>query len=157
MFAVSRSRLLLVLVSAAVTTVNGQQQSPARPRIRAQQLVDETMTRHPELRGLEMALLSSSGCRTVAATAREDIGEKCDDDEEGPIRTGRPDVEAPTRADPVYDITQALHDSTGRLIGAVGMDIPPRKGETRAVVLSRAQAILAELEGHIPSKDALLR
>jgi hypothetical protein len=83
------------------------------------------------------------------------LSEKCDDDEKGPIRTGEPDVEAPSKADPVYDITQALHDSAGRLIGAVGMDIKPEAGPDRAAVVARAKALLQELEAQIPSKEKL--
>ena len=155
MIVVPREFVLLVLLATTASSAVGQQAT--RPRTRAQQLVNETMARHRELSGLELALLSDVGCATVAATAPEDIGEKCDADEKGPIRTGHPDIEAPTRADPVYDITQALHDAAGKLIGAIGMDIPPLKGESRAAVLRRAQAILAEIEGQIPSKQALLR
>jgi hypothetical protein len=131
-------------------------QQPARARTRAQELVEETVARHPELHGLELALLSDSGCATVAATAPEDIGERCDEDELGPIRTGRADIEAPSRADPVYDITQALHDPSGAVIGAVGMDLAPRRGETEATALRRAHSILGELEAQIASRAALL-
>src|SRR5262245_43963561 len=104
--------LVLVFTIAAL-------RADAAPRtIAAQRLVDEFVNAHPELAGLELALLLGADCRTVAATAREDVGEKCDDDELGPIRTGRPDIEPPSRKDPIYDITQALHDPTGAVIGA---------------------------------------
>jgi iron complex outermembrane receptor protein len=132
-------------------------QQSGRVRIRAQQLVEETVARHPELHGLELALVSDSGCATVAATAPEDVGERCDADEEGPIRTGRADIETPTRADPVYDITQALHDASGAVIGAVGMDIAPRRGEAQTAVLRRALSILRELEAQVPSRQVLLQ
>jgi hypothetical protein len=59
-------------------------------------------------------------------------------------------------AAPVYDITQALHDSAGRLIGAVGMDIAPQSGEGRAAVVAFAASVLHELERSIPSKARLL-
>jgi hypothetical protein len=138
-------------------TASGAAQRPGPPRIRAQQLVEQTVARHSDLHGLELALVSESGCSTVAATAPEDIGERCDADEQGPIRTGTPDIEAPSRADPVYDITQALHDTSGTVIGAVGMDLAPRSGDTQATVLAHARAILRELEATIGSRQELLR
>lgn len=122
----------------------------------AQQLVARFLAAHAELSGLELALQLDGGCRTVAASAPEDLGEKCDADELGPIRTGKPDVEAPSREDPVYDITQALHDASGRLIGAVGMDLKPDTAPTARGVLARARALLALLEREIPSKARLL-
>ena len=124
-------------------------------KVQATVLVQTFLRAHPELSALEIAIDTAGGCRTVAATDPEDVGEACDDDELGPMRTGQPTVEAPTPADSVYDITQALHDVTGRLIGAVGMDLPPR-GQSRAVVVAKAATLLRELEAQIPSKARLL-
>lgn len=125
------------------------------PNTYAQQLVDRMVAQHPEVKSVELALLSNKGCATVAATAAEDIGEACDSDENAPIKTGKPYVEAPSKDDPVYDITQALHNASGKLIGAVGMDIAPA-GRSRAAVVAQARAVLAEMERAIPSKGKLL-
>ena len=123
---------------------------------RGQQMVNRFVANHPELAALEIALMSrDGGCSTVAASSPEDVGEACDADELGPIRTGQPEVEAPSREDPVYDITQALHDAQGHLVGAVGMDLKPEIG-TRDEVMARAAALLRELEAQIPSKSWLL-
>lgn len=135
------------------------QQPPAKHvahPIVAQRMVDAFVTAHPELGELELALITDDGCKTVAATAHEDLGEKCDADELGPIRTGKADVEAPSKDDPVYDITQALHDRSGHLIGAVGMDLKPSIGDRDAVV-KRAAELLHELERRIPSKARLMQ
>jgi len=145
----------LASLSPGVATAQGH--AGARPPTRAQQLVNRTVAAHPELAGVELALVVGGGCKTVAATAPEDVGERCDADELGPMRTGEPDVEVPSASDPVYDITQALHDSAGRLIGAVGMDLKPAAGQDRAAVLAKAREILREMEAAIPSKAALLR
>ena len=129
---------------------------PQNPPTYAQQLVDQLVAAHKELKALELAVGPLEDCKTVAATDPKDVGEKCDDDELGPMRTGKADVEAPTKDDPVYDITQALHDSAGNLIGAVGMDLEPAPGQDRAAMVARAQALLRELEAQIPSKQKLL-
>lgn len=147
-----RSIVLPVLVfSFAPQTARAQKQGETY----AQRLVNDFVRRHSEVTAVELAIISDRGCATLAATDPKDVGEKCDDDEKGPIRTGQPDVEAPSKDDPVYDITQALHDSAGRLIGAVGMDIKPNAAPDRAGVLARAKALLQELEAQIPSKEKL--
>lgn len=125
------------------------------PNTYAQQIVDRMVAQHPGVKSVELALLSNKGCATVAATAAEDIGEACDSGENAPMKTGNPYVEAPSKNDPVYDITEALHDASGKLIGAVGMDIAPA-GRNRAAVVAQARAVLAEMERLIPSKEKLL-
>lgn len=149
------------LLSAVLLAGPAAAQSSAGPvkpphGIFAQLLVDRFVRDHPELTALELAVTTAGGCRTVAATAPEDVGENCDADELGPIRTGKPDVEVPSKADPVYDITQALHDATHHLIGAAGMDRRPQTGPTRAAVVKRARELLRALEAQIPSKARLL-
>jgi hypothetical protein len=108
-----------------------------------------------ELDAIELAIQTGRDCKTVAATHAEDIGEVCDEDELTAVRTNQPYVEAPTKADPVYDITQALHDVSGTLIGAVGMDLKPKVGEDRAAVVERARILLRELERQIQSAQRL--
>src|SRR5262245_40236845 len=123
----------------------------------AQHLVRDMVAKHSEvLSAMELAVLSGNRCATVASTDPKDVGEKCDADEKAPIRTGQPDVDAPSKEDPVYDITQALHDASGNLVGAVGMDIKPSAGKDRAAVVAVARELLRELEAQIPSKAKLV-
>ena len=121
----------------------------------AQEIVDRFVDHHPELVSLELAVSGDRGCRTIAATAREVVGAICDAEELGPMTTGKPAVASPTRHDPVYDITQALHDANGKLIGAAGMNLDP-DGRSREAALSHARRLLRELEKQIPSKASLL-
>jgi hypothetical protein len=149
--------LAALIVAGALPVVGAPAAPPAKAgRSYAQELVEATVANHPELRGLEIAVVTDKGCATVAATSPEDIGEKCDADETGPMKTGTPVVEEPSKKDPVYDITQALHDAAGTLIGAVGMDLAPQPGADRAAMLALAQAIRRELEPKIASKQRLL-
>jgi len=144
--------ILLVLLSASPALAR---QSAGLQKTYAQQLVDRTVARYPEVKNVELAVKSDTGCTTIAATDPKDIGEKCDDDEYGPMQTGQPNVEEPTTQDPIYDITQALHDASGTLIGAVGMDLAPQPGQDRPEMVARALKILRELESEIPSKNTL--
>ena len=145
--------LLLALGAASFAFASALLAAP--PTTRAGELVASVTAAHPEVANLELALTTDKGCHTVAASDPRDVGEACDSDELGPMRSGVPDVEEPSAADPVYDVTQALHDSRGRLIGAVGMDLRP-KGLSREQVLAAAKKLLAELEREIPSQASLM-
>jgi hypothetical protein len=161
--------VIVCLTTATVATPSAQAQRRPEGKTYAQVLVDDLVKRHPDVRGVELAVLTEAGCATLAATDQEDIGEKCDDDENGPIQTGEPFVEEPGAPTPqeepedkaeieeqdLYDVTQALHDASGRLVGAVGIDIKPRPGQDRAAVVARAKVLLRELETRIASKEKL--
>ena len=153
------SRWILPLVFLAMQPLGTRApsaQQAGRAENNAQRLVRQFVSEHSgDLAAIEIALLSGAKCVTVAATDPKDVGEACDDDENRPIRTGVPNVDEPTKEDPVYDITQALHDQSGRLIGAVGMDIKPVANGDRASALARANTLLRELEARIPSAAAL--
>ncbi|HEV2425666.1 MAG TPA: PDC sensor domain-containing protein [Terriglobia bacterium] len=144
-----------LLLFSAMAAGSARGQRGKHPDTYAQQLVDRMVAQYPQVKSVELALLSSTGCATVAATAPEDIGEACDTDENTPMKTGRPYVEVPSKDDPVYDITQAIHDASGKLIGAVGMDIAPA-GRGRKAVVAQAEAVRKEMERLIPSKAKLL-
>jgi hypothetical protein len=153
MLSLSAFGALIALSTLATARIAAQ---VSRPTV-AEQLVGEFVRTHKELAAVELAVDSAGICRTIAATDPKDVGDPCDADENGPMRTGDPDIVSPTRDDPVYDITQALHDTTGRLIGAVGMDITPAAAQDSVAVLMVARALLRELEASIPSKQFLFQ
>jgi hypothetical protein len=146
----------ITFLAPGVLAQSKPKQSPPLPKTNAQELVIRFVSQHSdELEALELAIGTGRGCKTVAATHVEDLGEACDEDELTAMRTNEPYVEAPTKNDPVYDITQALHDTTGALIGAAGMDLKPQAGQDRAAMVARARALLRELETQIPSVQKL--
>ena len=147
-------RLALTLMAAAVPVNAATQQK--KPPTYAQSLVDETLSHHPELVGIELAGRRGDGCVTIAATEPGDVGDRCDGKEKNALTSGAAFVEEPTRHDPAYIVTEALHDASGTVVGLLIIDIPPRSGEQRAAVLSRARAIRAEMEARIPSENRLL-
>lgn len=147
---------LLVLVAAIPVTARAAAHVKTPPAPYGQWLVERAVAAHPAVKSVELAVEVDGVCRTVAATSKEDVGERCDRDETGPMRTGRPSIEAPSKEDPVYDVTLALHDAGGRLIGAVGMDIAPA-GLDRGKVLELARQVLAGIEAGIPSKGKLFQ
>ncbi|MEJ2081016.1 MAG: hypothetical protein P8Y94_02300 [Acidobacteriota bacterium] len=151
--------LTLAMILPAVVLAQSERESAERReserqeahQVMGQKLVIEFVATHSGLAALEVLVTSENGCKMVAGSDPGEVGEKCGADELGTIRTGQPVVETPNGRDPLYEITQALHDSSGNLIGAAGMDLKPDIG-SREAVLARAKTLLAELEAKIPSK-----
>jgi hypothetical protein len=122
--------------------------------IRAQKVVTEVKAGHPEITGLELAATRSEqeGCKTIAATEVKEIGEKCDKDEFTAMKTNQPFVE---KEQDEFDATLPLHDSAGKIIGAVGMDFKTGPSQTIETVTRQAKQIVSELEKRITSKEQL--
>lgn len=125
--------------------------STAKDRTFAQSLVEDTVAKHPELAGLELATTPSEGhdCVTIAATDAKELGDKCNKGELKVIKTGTPTVEKESDG---YDVTLPLHVS-GKTIGFIGMDFKLDQQESGLV--ERAKTIAKELEDQIPTKAKL--
>jgi hypothetical protein len=118
----------------------------------AQKLVDDTHTKHPEAVEIGIATVGSGGCKTIASTDKKDIGEKCEKEDSEPIRTGKPYVETEGKN---FDVTLPLHDSSGKIVGSVGLELTPKPGESQDAVVEQAQSIAKEMEAAIPTKASL--
>lgn len=140
--------LLPVLGGRIPTTAKA---GSTKPRIFAQALVEETVAKHPELTGLELATTppDQQVCVTIAATDPKEIGDECDKGELTVIRTGKPTVEKEKDG---FDVTLPLHVS-GKIIGFIGMEF--KSGQDEAGLLVRANPIAKELESRTPSKAKL--
>jgi len=118
----------------------------------AQKLVETTQANHPESDEIGISAITSRGCVGIASTDKSDIGEKCEKEDSGAMRTGKPVVEKEKDG---FDVTLALHDSTGKTIGALGVGFKPAPGQTGASVTEQARKIASEIEAQIPSKAKL--
>jgi len=119
----------------------------------AQSLVTRTHASHPEVSELGIAARTAHGCINIASTDRSDVGEKCEQEDMTPMRTGRAVVGKEGSA---IDISLPLHDASGHLVGSAGIEIKPKPGESRAAVVAKAKTIAHEMEKQIPSKARLL-
>ena len=147
-----RGMLWGILILAALhSPLNAQSK-----RTQAQKLVDSIAQRYSEITGLELSATPAGqkSCMTIAATQAKDLGEKCDKDEEIAMKTGEPFVEHEPDG---FDVTAPLHDASGKLIGALGIDFKPLPGQTKADVLKLTARLLKEVEQQIPSKTFLFQ
>lgn len=146
------SSICVFMVTAMASRIPANPTTPsAKGRIFAQALIEDTLAKHPELSGLELATAAPDGheCVTIAATDAKEIGEKCDNGDLAVMRTGKPSVEKESDS---YDVTLPLQIG-GTRIGIIGMDF--KLDQKEAGLLDRARAIAREIESRIPSKSKL--
>ena len=144
--------LALVIGAVSIPKLNTGRPQSSKPKIFAQRLVEETLTKHPNADEVGISAVSSHGCHTIASTDRGDIGEACEKDDSEPMRTGKPYVEKEKDG---FDISVPLHDSAGKIIGSVGVGFKPQAGQTETDLLAQAQKIAAEMEAQVASKASL--
>ena len=125
-------------------------------KTQAQNLIDLITQEHSEITALELSTTPAGqeGCVTIAATEAKDLGEKCDKDEATAMKTGKPFVEHEPDG---FDVTAPLHDASGKLIGAIGIDFKPQPGQTKTDVLKLTAGLLQEVEQQFPSKALLFQ
>jgi len=143
--------VVAVGLCAASALVLASQQN-GRKKIFAQKLVEQTLAKHPEADEIGIAVQSERGCKTIASTDRGDIGEKCEKEDSEPMRTGKPYVEKEKDG---YDVSFALHDATGKLVGSVGIGFKPAAGQTEASQIKQARKIARAMEAQISSRTRL--
>ena len=137
-----------------VEDLGGAKSATSQERILAQRLVDQLAAKHPELVriGLHVTPPNRSHNIIVASNVAAKIGQKSDPEDLQAMRTGKPVV---LREQGNFDVTLPLHDSSGNVMGAIGLTIRPAAGEQESGARQRAQKIARELEGQIPSKAQL--
>ena len=154
--------MLLVLSVVGVSlfpVVNrSQTKTTTAPKIYAQRLVEETLSAHPEITGLELSATPSgtNQCITIASNETKGIGEKCDKDEFTTMKTNHPFVEKEKEnGKEVYDVTIPIHDKNGKIIATAGIDFKPEPNQSDARVTGRSQQIAKEIESKVKSKEKL--
>jgi hypothetical protein len=137
-----------------VEDLSGARGSKVPGKILAQKLVDDLVAKRPGIVRVGMHLTPPNGPDNiiVASNVAAKVGQKSDPEDLQAMRTGRPVV---LREDGNFDITLPLHDSSGKLIGAIGLTIRPGPGEQESSVTRRASGIARELGMQIPSKAKL--
>jgi hypothetical protein len=153
-----RTGWVSVIIIAAVASATGWALTDASTlrtaskKVFAQKLVEEILRKHSEINSLEIAADSPSGCQTIAATDPKDLGEKCDNDEIQPLKTGEPFVEQEKDG---FDVTLPLYDRSNQILAVVGIDFKVAPGQTKESIVKQGRQIAAEIESQVPSKDKL--
>ena len=128
--------------------------SASTGKILAQKLVDELAARHPELVRIGLHLTPPNGSENiiVASNVTAKIGQKSDPEDLKTMETESPVV---LKEGSNLDVTLPLHDTSHRVIGAIGLTLKPLGDEKESSAVKRAQDIARELEAQVPSEAKL--
>jgi len=118
----------------------------------AQSLVEQALASHPESDEVGIAVRSSRGCKTIASTDKNDLGEACEKDDIAPMQNGKPYVEKEKDG---FDVSVPLRDAQGKIIGSLGIGFKRQPGQTQAEVTEKAMKIAQEMAPQIISKVKL--
>jgi hypothetical protein len=122
----------------------------------AQKLVDETMTKHPEVQILALHITPpGSPDNIILASSIGRIGKKGDEDDLKVIETGEPILEVHISGKR-FEVELQLHDASGKTIGAVSAVYAYKPGDDKAQFRVLAEEVRAELEKKIPSVAKLV-
>ena len=123
----------------------------------AQELVDETMGKHPELQILALHVTPpNSTDDVILASSIGRIGKKADEDDLKVIQTGEPILEIHISGKR-FEVELQLHDRTGKIIGAVSTVFAYKPGNDKMEFQKRAESIRTEIERQIPSVQKLIQ
>jgi hypothetical protein len=115
-------------------------------KIYGQQLVDEVLTRHPEvlLIGLHVTPPGEADNVIIASNFGR-LGKKADEDDLGVIRSGHSKAE-PNAAKTRYAVELPLEDVGGSTIGALGLNFGYKDGDDEQALERKAESIRDELK-----------
>lgn len=123
----------------------------------AQQLVDQTMERHPEIEILALhAMPPGGGDNIIVGSNIGRIGKKADEDDMRVVNTGKPNLEV-NEDGKRFEVEMQLHDRAGNNIGAVSTVFAYKRGDDRDALRHRGESINAELQKKIPDAASLFR
>jgi hypothetical protein len=138
----------------AVEDFGSSRSSASTGKILAQKLVDELAAKHPELVRIGLHLTPPNGAENiiVASNVTAKIGQKSDPEDLKAMETQSPVV---LKEGGNLDVTLPLHDTSHRVIGAIGLTLKPLGDEKESSAVKRAQDIARELEAQVPSEAKL--
>jgi iron complex outermembrane receptor protein len=151
------------LVAAAVVAIPVAAQAQSRPNIAetmapvpgrknyAQDLVDRTLSRHPELIELDIHAIppGSSDSVIVAAKSRARVGNRSDAEDVAVFKSGQPRVEINQTGNNNVEVGLQLQDVTGRPVGSVEITFPYVAGTDEAALIEKGEDIRNELRRRI--------
>ncbi len=123
----------------------------------AQQLVDEFLQKHSEIEIMAIhATPPGSDYNVIAGSSIGRLGKKADNDDMRCVYTGKPNLEVNSTGTR-FESEMQLHDRSGRLLGALGVVVAYKKGDSKEALHAHAEAIRQELEARIPDAASLFR
>lgn len=118
----------------------------------AQHLVDEELSRHPEVLLMAIHAQPPDHKNVIVASNFDRIGKIGDEDDMRCIRTGKSNLEV---NGPHFEDELALKDRSGRTIGALGVVFNYKPGDDKQHLIAIANTIGADMSHQTPSESRL--
>ncbi len=117
----------------------------------AQDLVDRTVSRHPELLELDIHTVPPGATDSVivAAKSRDRVGKRSDADDVAVFKTGTPRVEINRTGNNNVEVAVQLQDVAGHPVGSVEMTFPYVAGTDEDALVKKVAEIRDELRRRI--------
>jgi hypothetical protein len=145
------NRMKVMWVAAVFTLLGAPFSVGQTPgKIYAQQLLDSTLAKHPEI--VIMAMHVTPPGKTdnvIIASNIGRIGKKADEDDLRVIDTGKPNLERNKKGDH-FEVELVMQDQAGKTIGAVGI-VFMYKPDNEAAFQKKAEEIRDEMRKQTPS------
>jgi hypothetical protein len=122
----------------------------APEKIYAQELVNQTVARYPDLLVVAMHVTKPKGSQNeIIASNIGRIGKKADAEDKKVITTGETLAHVNKNGDR-FEVELPLHDASSKPIGALAIVFPYKAGDEASQFVQRAQMIRDELAKQIP-------
>jgi iron complex outermembrane receptor protein len=130
----------------------------------AQAILDQIIKDHPEVLVIAMHVTPPGAKDNVIVASRfnvspgkweiQRIDKVADEDDMRVVKTGKPNLEVNTTGDR-FEVEAAMLDGAGKIIGAVGIVFPYKKGDDQKALQKKADAILEAIRKRTPTIAAL--
>lgn len=149
----SAAVLLTIVLGAGVLVA--QTKTEAKPDIFAQKLVDEALTKHPEVIIIAMHVTPPEKTENVIIASNIGrYGKKADEDDMRVIETGKNNLEL-NKAGNHFEVEFAMKDQSDTTIGAAGVVFNYKPGDDKAQMEKVANQIRDEWKAQTPNKASL--
>src|SRR5690349_14324003 len=140
----------LILIAAL-----GLGQDPAKPKYApAQAILDQIVKDHPEILVIAMhvtppgqkdnVIIASLFSVSPGKWEIQRIDKVADEDDMRVVKTGKPNLEVNATGDR-FEVEAAMLDGSGKIIGAVGIVYPYKKGDDQKALQKKGEAIRDEI------------
>src|SRR5215471_5149817 len=130
----------------------------------AQAILDQIIKDHPEVLVLAMHVTPPGGKDNVIIASRfsvspkkweiQRIDKEADEDDMRVVKTGKPNLEVNATGDR-FEVEAAMLDGAGKIVGAVGIVFPYKKGDDQKALQKKGEAIRDEIRKRTPTVTAL--
>jgi iron complex outermembrane receptor protein len=130
----------------------------------AQAMLDQIIKDHPEILVIAMHVTPPGAKANVIIASRfnvspgkweiQRVDKEADEDDMRVVKTGKPNLEVNATGDR-FEVEAAMLDGAGKIIGAVGIVFPYKKGDDQKALQRKGEAIRDEIRKRTPTITAL--